>query len=1054
MPMTLLKSSSPPKRRWRFWVPGLIVAYTILGFLILPPIIRLIAVKQLSKQLDREVSIQKVKLNPYTLSATVRGLMIKDKDRQPFVSWDEVYVNFQLASFFGHDWVFKEITVTNPFVRVQVNKDYTLNFSDLVTKFSTNEPSKTPPKPSKPLGLRIDRLQIASASSSVTDLTPRTPFSRIVGPISVTLTNFRTEPDNKNPYSFTGTTDAGEKITWSGFFYLDPIRSRGEFALENLSLNKYAPLYQDLVRFEIRDGVADVHSTYRFELSATNRIATVTNTSFGLHAFKLAESGKDSNLVELSEFAVSDAAVDVVAHHAEVGLVSASGGKLDLRRGKDNTINVVELSKPAETATNVPGGVLVLLQAVTNAVALLLNTTNAWSGTIREVAFTNGAVNLEDLVNSRPARLAIDQVSLQATNISNIPGANLHAALSLRWNTNGAIKTEVTGSAFPTVVDVSIGLDRLELRPLDPYLESKVRLGIRGSKLSLDGQVHLRVTNSELPVVTFRGNMRLDDFSSADSPVSEDLLKWRSVQVSGIAANLNPQSVDVQEVLVDTASAHVIIGSNRTVNLLVALRLSDTNAPATEPVKTKTEKSKSKTKSTSPSEAAVAASSTNTSTLPKFSIARVVITNAAIRFTDRSVSPAVDLGVVHTDSLISGLSSEELRHADFKLSTRVDNVGPVEVSGTINPFGKNQTNDIKVIAKNVDLTPTSPYVGKFAGYRLAHGKLELDLTYHLVDRQIKAENKVVLDRFTFGEKVDSPEATKLPVKLAVAILKDREGKIKLDVPIEGSLDDPQFKLHKVIVGTIENILTKIATAPFAMLGSIFGGRGEELSFQEFAPGSAELQPSGKEKLDNLIKGLYERPALELEIEGSIEPGADRDGLRRVALDKKLRTLKWTSLSKTERAATPAEKLELTSEERPRWLRRQYADSLAKGEITPGSTKTNETATAAAILPERSEPLHGATYLMEAAKATALPPVPKSAGPGKSRRAAVADAMEQALLDNITIADSDFQGLAVERAKAVRQYVLDSGKVEAERIFLSERQGPVKTDGSKAFLQLR
>src|SRR6266542_53966 len=279
MTSPLLKSRSPRGRRLRFWIPGLVLGYTILGFFILPPIIRAVAVKQLSRQLDREVSIRKVKVNPYVLSATVRGLMIKDKDQQPFVSWDEVYVNFQLRSFFGHPWVFKEISVTNPYVRVQMNKDYTLNFSDLIAKFSTNAPPKTP---SRPLALRIDRLHVAGASSSFLDLTPRTPFARVVGPLSVTLMNFRTDPDNKNPYSFTGTTDAGEKFAWSGYFYLDPIRSQGEFALENISLNKYAPLYQDLVRFEIRDGVADLRSTYRFELSATNRVAIVTNTSFGL----------------------------------------------------------------------------------------------------------------------------------------------------------------------------------------------------------------------------------------------------------------------------------------------------------------------------------------------------------------------------------------------------------------------------------------------------------------------------------------------------------------------------------------------------------------------------------------------------------------------------------------------------------------------------------------------------------------------------------------------------------------------------------------------------
>ena len=138
-------NSVPPRRRKLVgWVLGLLVFYTILGFLILPPIVRAIAVKQLSRQLDREVSIEKIKINPFALSTTVRGLLIKDKDGQAFISWDEVYVNFQLLSFFGHPWVFKEISVSKPYVRVQINKDYTLNFSDLIAKFSTNTP---PPPP-------------------------------------------------------------------------------------------------------------------------------------------------------------------------------------------------------------------------------------------------------------------------------------------------------------------------------------------------------------------------------------------------------------------------------------------------------------------------------------------------------------------------------------------------------------------------------------------------------------------------------------------------------------------------------------------------------------------------------------------------------------------------------------------------------------------------------------------------------------------------------------------------------------------------------------------
>src|SRR5689334_18760868 len=107
--------------RWgrrALWVMGALVLYTVSGFLVAPLIVRAVAVKQLSKEWGREVSIAKVKINPYALSATVRGLLIKDKDGEPFVSWDEVYVNLQLRSLFGHAWVFREIRTSKPFIRV------------------------------------------------------------------------------------------------------------------------------------------------------------------------------------------------------------------------------------------------------------------------------------------------------------------------------------------------------------------------------------------------------------------------------------------------------------------------------------------------------------------------------------------------------------------------------------------------------------------------------------------------------------------------------------------------------------------------------------------------------------------------------------------------------------------------------------------------------------------------------------------------------------------------------------------------------------------------
>jgi hypothetical protein len=1038
---------SPRQRKLIIWSLSLFVGYTVVGFLILPPIIRTVAASQLAKQLDRKVSIQKVKLNPFVLSATVDGLLIMDKDGQPFVSWDEVYVNFQLSSFFGHAWVFKEIRTTKPFVRAQMNQDGTFNFSDLIAKFSTNTPETAPKKPGAPLALHIDRLHIAGAAAALTDLTTRRPFTRVIGPLDVTLENFRTDPDNKNPYSFAGTTDAGEIFAWSGYFSLDPLRSRGELTLNKIDLNKYAPLYQDFVKFEIRDGSIGLHANYQFEMSPTNRIMAVTNTAFALRNFRLGEPGASNDIAELPLFGVTGVNIDLEAHQAEIGSVFAAGGNLFVNRDKDNNINVVELSKPSDPAANASGGIIFLLRSVTNAVAMLLNSTNQWRGTVHAVDFTNCALHLEDLVNLRPARLDLTDIALSVKDISNVPTTNLTVALSMRWNTNGTIHTGIAASFSPPTADINLAITNLDLGTLDPYLEPKVNLLILGSEVGLTGQIHLRTPENELPQVTFQGDARLDDFHTVDGELGEDLLKWDSVRVSGIDANLNPQVVSIKEIAVDNVYARVVIETNKAINLLNALRPANTNAPMATNALVAANKY-----------TVLATNKLDQTTPPKISIGSIVISNAAFRFTDLSVTPNVNLAIQQAGGTISGISSEELQHADINLHALIDNIGPADITGHVNPFSGTQTNEIKISVKDMDLTPTSPYSGKFAGYRIARGKLSLDLDYNLVGKKLTSKNVITLDQFTFGEKVNSPDATHLPVRLAIAILKDRDGKIVLDVPIEGSLDDPKLRIGKVVEHAIVNILEKVATSPFSLLGAMFGGGGEELGYQDFAPGSTDLSSDNTNKLNSLVRGLYARPALQLAIAGSVDPASDRDGLQRVALEKQLRTLKWQSLGKADHDTTTPDQIVLTPDERTSLVKKLFGQAQADGKITPAiiAANTNLAAAVAQISARKPETKKGATLLMQTTPvSTPDTSTNATAVPAQSKLAPPADPMEVLLLATIPVSDDDLQTLATGRAKAVRAYILQTGKVEDARLFLTENQtGSVRSDGSRVYLQFQ
>src|SRR5581483_9204533 len=518
---------TPRNKRVLAWTCGVLLGYTICGFFIFPVIARAVAVRELSKFLARPVTIRKFQLNPCTLSASIRGILIKDKDALPLASCEEASFNFRLTSVFTHAWVFNEISLSGLFLRVQVNQDYTLNISDILAKLSVGDRLESSPL-TKPSSWRITRLRVIDGKLSFTDLTTRRPFKRTVGRLELTATNFQTDPGHKNAFALSGISDAGEQFSWSGSFDLSPLRSEGQVALSGFALTGYAPLYEDLFRFQIKDGVASLHSSYRYEGSAATNLMSLTNTSFELKSLEMVEKDTGRPVMEVSDFAVTGASADALARQSEADMVAVTGGRLFLRRNKDASVNAMELLKPADSAPPAPGGILLLLRAMTNLVALLLNTTNLANGAIRELNFTNCTVHLEDLVNPQPVRLDLEDIAVQAKNISNRTGTNMTAQVSLRWNTNGSVRAGLKAGLAPPNVEATLSLDKLNLLPLAPYLEPYLEAFVLGSKVGLKGMVRLRSTGEALPEVSFQGDAWLDGFSLAEGTAAESLVQWES----------------------------------------------------------------------------------------------------------------------------------------------------------------------------------------------------------------------------------------------------------------------------------------------------------------------------------------------------------------------------------------------------------------------------------------------------------------------------------------------------------------------------------------------
>ncbi|NES12127.1 DUF748 domain-containing protein, partial [Pseudomonas laurentiana] len=256
-------------------------------------------------------------------------------------------------------------------------------------------------------------------------------------------------------------------------------------------------------------------------------------------------------------------------------------------------------------------------------------------------------------------------------------------------------------------------------------------------------------------------------------------------------------------------------------------------------------------------------------------IGEIAINDGSANFADFSLTPNFATAIQQLNGRIGTIDNRQPKPADVDIKGKVDRYAPVTIKGALNPFDPMASLDIATSFKRVELTTLTPYSGKFAGYRIRKGRLNLDLHYLITKGQLKAENKLVLEQLQLGEKVDSPDAVDLPIRLAVALLKDTEGKISIELPISGDLNNPQFSVMPIVWQTLRNLVMRAAQAPFKFIGGLVsGGDSQDLGSVAFAPGSSDLSSDAKGALDKLVSALKARPELRLEIEGTSAQSSD------------------------------------------------------------------------------------------------------------------------------------------------------------------------------------
>jgi uncharacterized protein DUF748 len=966
---------------------GLVVLYTVLGFWAVPWAITNKLPPMLTEELNRPVSIQETAFNPFLFKLKVKGFAIQEADGSPLAGFDELFVDFEpLSSVSKRTYTFAQIWVRLPYGLAIVRPDGSLNLADLGKPSKEKSPvDKVEPSPSEePVGLppvSIQNIQILQGMVEFQDVSRPTPFVAHIVPINLRLENFSTQKGQSNPYSLSAELSHGERITWEGTLTLDPFSSGGRLALEKIRLDTLWVYMQDQFRFQIPQGLLNVNGQYEVSETPDRIDVRINEGNLTVHDLQIHEAGMSDPVITVPLFEVKGVSIDVAKQSVMIPSVSAQDARFFGWVDKDGTTNFQTLFTPVESATDSPDTVPSPARDPEPE-----NVEPSWTVLVEDVDLENFTIDVEDRQPEEPARVLVETLHFHTSQVSSALDQPLPVDLSFQLNQTGKANLKGTVNIEPLSVEMDVGLTDIALKPFQPYLAPFVQFHVDSGALKLKGKAHYQNASKTEPMVTYAGSIGVLKLAFVDPESSKPFLQWNDLSLKDLALNIEPTTVKVKEISLVKPAVVLWIDPDGSSNMKRLL------APPGQSDEQPTEDEEPATEETS------------SPPLP-VQVDTVRIDNLQLQLADRSITPHVTTKIEEFSGTIKGLSSEQLAKADVDLAGKVDRYAPFKIQGQINPLSEDAYTDVSVVFENLNLTTISPYSGKYAGYPITKGKLSLDLAYKLSQQELVGENKVLVDQMTMGSRVESPDATSLPIPLALALLKDRKGQIDIDLPVRGNLDDPDFSYGGIIWQALVNLITKVATSPFSIVGGLVGGDSDDLQFVAFPAGSNELSHAEQEKLVALGKALSDRPGLRLDVTGAADPNVDGRALAEAKLLTQMKKTKFVQRTPSgDQASVSVELLELTQEEEAQFLKQLFLEkfgvsALSKGE---GESKAQE-----------------------------------SGSEGKSPKVLTADEMKSKLLEGIIVDEGQLRVLAQQRAQKIRESLVQEGKVQNNQVFLVE-----------------
>lgn len=959
-------------------IAAVFALYLLFGFLAVPRLVERALHGYVAETLQRNASVGEVRFNPLLFKLEVRDFALAERDGAPIAGFERLIVDFELSSIARWAWTFSAITVDGLDLRADIGPDGRLNLAALAGSVP-KDGAQDGPKDEAPPRFLLQYVELRGGVVTFSDRSGPTPASATVQPLDLELRDISTLPDRRGPYTVSAQLRDGGTLTWRGEMSLQPVLSQGEIEGKGFKPATAWRFLRERPNLAEPAGEIAFSARYRFEYTAGAPRLAVEDIRVLAAGIALSEPEAKEPMLTLDRMEATDGRFDLEERRIAIGNVAVAGGAVRIAREADGRVRIVEVLGGAG------GG-----RGGEPAAAAAPEPANPWRFTLDALQVEGVRIALADRSLKPAVAYDLEDLRARVSNITNDGKTPIGFEAALRVAQGGSLSAAGEVGADGGRASASVKVERVALKPLQPLVARHSTLRLESGALSADAKVEYRA-GKERPDLRVTGGAAIQNLLLNEAGTGDRLLAWKALNADSIAFRLQPARLRIKEVRVAEPGAKIVIFQDRSLNLAKALE----PPPAQGAPKAKPE---------------AGSAGTPAAAAPPLDIGveRVRVENGVVDFADLSLVLPFATKVEEFQGAATGISSDPAGGAALNFEGRVGEFGLARVDGSLRPFQPKSFTDIGVVFRNVEMLPLSPYTATFAGRKIASGRLALDLRYKIENSQLAGDNKVVLEKFTLGERVEAPEALDLPYDLAIALLTDANGRIDVAVPVSGNMDAPEFSYGHLIWQAIATVIRNIVTAPFRALAGLLGGGGgaEDAERIAFDAGRAVLQPPEREKLKRVAGALEKRPQLNLVAEGQFGE-ADLAALRQrdVALAIAVR------------------------------LGRAPAARAAPERVNPLDARTQRAMEA--LFVERSSEAELSAFVAAAEKTRGKPvqranPVLALAGRG-SADAAFYEALLKQLNETARIPAEALAQLADARARAVSGYLVETLSVPAARV---------------------